>query len=52
MISYYILRSGLTSYYVNDIIERLQGGPDQRGWDVGPLAPIVVAQLTRRFSRK
>lgn len=35
MISYYILRADLTSYYVNDVIERLQVGPDQRGWDVG-----------------
>ena len=37
MISYYILRSDLTNYYVNDVIERLQTGPDQRGWDVGVL---------------
>ena len=37
MISYYILRSDLTNYYVNDVIERLKAGPDQRGWDVGEL---------------
>jgi len=39
MISYYILRSDLTSYYVNDVIERLQAGPDQREWDVGVITP-------------
>ncbi|KAF9782538.1 armadillo-type protein [Thelephora terrestris] len=31
--AYYILRSDLTNYYVGDVIERLQAGPDQRGWD-------------------
>ena len=41
MISYYILRSDLTTYYVNDVIERLQVGPDQRGWDVGGLSRIL-----------
>ena len=40
MVSYYILRSDLTSYYVNDVIERLQAEPDQRGWDVGVFTPI------------
>jgi len=40
MISYYILRSDLTSYYVSDVIERLQAGPDQREWDVGVITPV------------
>lgn len=39
MSSYYILRSDLTNYYVNDATERLQAGPDQRGWDVGLPTP-------------
>ena len=40
MISYYILRSDLTSYYANDVIERLQAGPDQREWDVSATTPV------------
>jgi len=45
MISYYILRSDLTSYYVNDIIERLQAGPDLGGWDVGVLTPTYFSPV-------
>jgi len=45
MISYYILRSDLTSYYVNDIIERLQAGPDLGGWDVGVLTPTYCSSV-------
>ena len=45
MISYYILRSDLTSYYVNDIIERLQAGPDLGGWDVGVLTPAYCSSV-------
>lgn len=47
MTSYYILRSDLTSYYVNDVIERLQAGPDQRGWDVGALILMHCGSVNR-----
>lgn len=49
MISYYILRSDLTSYYVNDVIERLQAGPDQRGWDVGLFMCMHCATINGKF---
>lgn len=52
MISYYILRSDLTSYYVNDIIERLQAGPDQREWDVGGLAPTYISPIKRTILKE
>ena len=45
MTSYYILRADLTSYYVNDVIERLRKGPDQREWDVGAITPVCCSIL-------
>ena len=52
IISYYILRSDLTSYYVNDVIERLQAGPDQRGWDVGPFTYMHCASVERTILKE
>ena len=52
MISYYILRSDLTSYYVNDVIERLQAGPDQRGWDVGGLTPTSISPIKQTILKE
>jgi len=45
MISYYILRADLTSYYVNDVLERLRTGPDQREWDVGAIIPVRYSAI-------
>jgi len=52
MISYYILRSDLTSYYVNDIIERLQAVPDLGGWDVGVFTPTYFSPVNRTLLKE